>query len=150
MGDLIQDRSSEPSMEQIGGYVSGEAGKRWSDITAAVEAEFGAKPQIAYSVCAGKPGWNVKYKKSGKALCTLYPEKSRYIALVVLSIKDMELFEVVRSGYTPYLNALYEKCTLFNGTKWLMISVTDDAIQEDVKKLMHLKTAAAKKNGKEG
>lgn len=143
--DLILNRSLEPSMLQIGAYVQGGAGKRWADITAYIEREFGVKPQTAYSVCSGKPGWNVKYKKSGKALCTLYPEREKYIALVVLNTNDMERFDAVKTAYSPYLNTLYEKCALFNGTKWLMISVTGDDIQEDLKKLLHLKLSAVKK-----
>ncbi|WP_423245054.1 DUF3788 family protein [Heliorestis acidaminivorans] len=26
---------------------------------------------MTYSKCSAQPGWNVKYKKSGKSLCTL-------------------------------------------------------------------------------
>ncbi len=35
--------------------------------------------QLEYSKCSLKPGWNVKYKKSGKALCALYPMEDYFI-----------------------------------------------------------------------
>jgi hypothetical protein len=138
--DLIQNGALAPDMQGIAGYIEGNAQKRWQSLLSFIEQDFGAKPLIAYSTCAGKPGWNVKFKKSGKALCTLYPEKQSFIALVVLNTADMLVFDTIRSGYTDYINALYDKCKLFNGTKWLMTSVTDDAILEDVKKMLKLKT----------
>ena len=139
--DVILDRKRTPDMQAIEDTIEGAAKTRWKSLLGFIEGEFNAKPQISYSVCAGKPGWNVKYKKGGKALCTLYPEKERFIALVVLSSGDMDVFDLVKSSYTDDLNALYENCKPFNGTKWLMTSVTDDDILEDVKKLLKLKTA---------
>ncbi len=137
--NLIMDKSHIPSMEEIAAFIGPEARKMWLDMTGYIEAEFKSKPQITYSICAGKPGWNVKYKKSGKALCTLYPEKDLFIALVVLGQDDRDNFDATRDGYGTYVKELYDNCKLFNGTKWLMISVMDINVYEDVKKLMMLK-----------
>ncbi len=136
--DIILDRTTEPGTEDIKRYV-GDAGARWSTLTEYIEKEYSSKPQAAYSVCAGKPGWNIKYKKGGKALCTLYPESGSFTALVVLSAADMELFDVVKKDYTPYTLKLYDDCRPFNNTKWLMIRVSGYDILEDVKKLLRLK-----------
>ena len=44
------------------------------------------KAKIAYSNCAMDNnlwrGWNIKYQKSGKSLCTIYPQKGYFLALV--------------------------------------------------------------------
>ena len=143
--DIIQNRDKAPEMNEIGKYITGELKREWNDMTGYIESAFKAKPQVVYSGCTAKPGWNVKYKKSGKALCTLYPEKEGFTVLIVLSLKDMDLFDTVREGYTDFVNRLYDKTGLFNGTKWLMIRVSDGRIAEDVKKLMHLKMEAAVK-----
>lgn len=139
--DIILDRTSEPGFEDICGYIGGKAEGRWRILKRHIEENYASKPETAYSVCAGKPGWNVKYKKGGKALCTLYPEKEGFIALVVLSGADMEVFEAVKKDYTAYVTELYERCKPFNNTKWLMISVSDDNVLEDVKRLLKLKTS---------
>lgn len=142
--DIIQNKEIMPDMQQVGEYITGEAKFRWKYMVSEIETDFKAKPKIAYSVCAAKPGWNIKYKKSGKALCTLYPEEDGFVALVVLSLKDMDLFNTVRQGYTAYINKLYDDVKPFKGTKWLMINVTNQKIADDVLKLMHLKREAAK------
>jgi hypothetical protein len=137
--DMILDRTAEPGMEDIRRFIAGEAGERWGRLNAHIEEAYNSKPQIAYSVCAGKPGWNVKYKKGGKALCTLYPESDGFIALIVLNSADMDVFKAVKGDYTPYLRSLSDACRLFNNTKWLMIRVSDDSILEDVINLLKLK-----------
>lgn len=137
--DLIMDKTHYPSMDEINAYFEEKAGKTWREMISFVEGDFKAKPQIAYSVCSGKPGWNVKYKKSGKALCTLYPEREGFVTLVVLGQGDRAAFDLNRGDYCSYITELYDKATLFNGTKWLMISVTDESIFGDVKKLINMK-----------
>jgi hypothetical protein len=137
--DLVMDKAHCPSMDEIASYFEERAGKMWLEMISFIEVNYKAKPQITYSICAGKPGWNVKYKKGGKALCTLYPEKGFFIALVVLGQGDRAVFELTRGGYCSYITGLYDQATLFNGTKWLMINVTDEIIFEDVKRLIDMK-----------
>lgn len=142
--DTIQNKDIMPDMQRIEEYITGEAKLRWQNLISQIESSFKVKPKIAYSVCAAKPGWNIKYKKSGKALCTLYPEQEGFVALVVLGVTDMDLFNTVRQRYTAYINKLYDGVNPLNGTKWLMINVTNQIIADDVIKLMHLKQEAVK------
>jgi len=137
--DIIHDSKAELDLDAIGQYIGEPGRQRWADLNAHIEGAYRARPQIAYSVCAGKPGWNVKYKKGGRALCTLYPEPDGLTALVVLSAQDIARFEAARASYTDTLNRLFDETTLFNGTRWLMIRVEDDAVLEDVKRLFTLK-----------
>jgi hypothetical protein len=142
--DMIQNRENEPTMPEICEYITGEARTLWQEFVTNVEEEFQTAPKFAFSVCAAKPGWNVKYKKSGKALCTLYPERDAFVALVVLGAKDMVLFEGVCGDYAPSINQQYKKTATFNGTKWMMIQIKDRETANDVLKLIRLKRAAAR------
>ena len=58
----------------------------------AFDGQAYVKPILSYSNCAMDKGiwkgWNVKYKKSGKALCTLYPKQGYFQALVVIGAKE--------------------------------------------------------------
>ncbi len=127
-------------MASIEGYISTTARVRWRSLNVHIQESFAAQPQLTYSACAAQPGWNVKYKKSGKALCTLYPEKDGFIALVVLGAADMLRFEAMRPVCTPYIAGLFDEARTFNNTKWLMIRVADDEVLGDVKNLLALKT----------
>ena len=47
---------------------------------------YKVKPKIAYSSCAMDNniwrGWNIKYQKSGKSLCTVYPQEGYFLTLI--------------------------------------------------------------------
>ncbi|MHB1316155.1 MAG: DUF3788 domain-containing protein [Christensenellales bacterium] len=137
--DLIQDRGNSPDMQSIHEYISGPASTRWHHLITHIEKNYSSKPQLSYSVCMAKPGWNVKYKKSGKSICTIYPEKEGFVVLIVLGSNEMALFDANRSDFTQYTNNLFDRCSLFNNTKWLMANVTGDDILKDVFHLLRLK-----------
>lgn len=137
--DVIANKDQAPDMTHIKDYITGDAQQRWCSLINYIENTFASKPKITFSVCAAKPGWNVKYKKSSRALCTLYPEKASFTALVVLGEKDRFSFDAVQPMYSEYLRDLYANSDLLGSSQWLMIKVTTDEILEDVKKLMHLK-----------
>lgn len=139
--DIIQDQGNTPDMQAMADTINGDAQVRWLELNAHLQEVYSAKPQITYSKCSAKPGWNVKYKKSGKALCTLYPEAESFTALVVLGLGDMDRYDLIRPVFSDSVNALFDKTRLFNHTKWLMISVTDRDILHDVMQLLQMKTA---------
>ncbi len=139
--DNMQDPTITPDMLAIAESIKGDAQSRWLGLNAHIQQAFGIKPQIVYSSCSAKPGWNVKYKKSGKALCTLYPEPESFTALVVTGAADMEKFALAQALFSDTLNSLYDRTQLFNNTKWLMIGVKNNTDLDDVKKLLDLKTS---------
>lgn len=104
-----------------------------------MEKTYRAKPKIEYSCCAGKPGWNVKYQKSGRSLCTLYLEAASFTVLVVIARPVIALVGDMLGEFTAPVADAYRRCTLFNGTYWLMIPVADTATSADVKRLLELK-----------
>lgn len=138
--NIIQDQTRTPDMQAMAESIQEDARSRWLNLTTHIQDTYGAKPQITYSKCSAKPGWNLKYKKSGKALCTLYPEPESFTALIVVALSDMDRYDLIRPVFSSSMNALYDEAQLFNNTKWLMIPVTDDAALEDVKRLLQFKT----------
>ena len=48
------------------------------------------KPNLEFSKCSWEPGWNVKFKKSGKTLCTVYPRENYFTVIVVIGKKEKE------------------------------------------------------------
>ena len=60
--------------------------KLFADLDNHLRESYKIKPKIAYSNCAMDNnlwrGWNIKYQKSGKSLCTIYPQKGYFLALI--------------------------------------------------------------------
>ncbi len=126
-----------PSIDDIKDYL-GEAKLIWNELTAYIEKTYQVEPQITYSKCSAQPGWNVKYKKKGKSLCTLYPMQNYFIALIVVGSKEeCEVEATVAAGiFTPYLNELYQRTAFSAMGRWLMIEVKDREVLNDVMTLI--------------
>lgn len=126
-------KTSQPRLEQISRYV---ANPLWDELCGYLEQAYGVLPQVEHSVCSGAPGWNIKYKKSGRALCTLYPAAGFFTCMVSVGSRETVEAEALLLGCTDYLRSLYWNAKPFNGGRWLMIEVTSPAILEDVKRLI--------------
>jgi AraC family transcriptional regulator len=139
MGNETWDKTNgtqKPSMETINAYVDSPL---FEGLCKYVESEYKSKPVLDYSRCSMQCGWNVKYKKSGRTLCTLYPMEGYFIALIVISDREKTETEFMLPFCTKYLQQLYHETRTGIGQKWLMINVTDDAILEDVKQLIAIR-----------
>lgn len=84
-------------------------------------------------------GWNVKYHKSGKSLCTLYPEKDTFTVLIVVKLELAHIAASMDNIFEPAILDILESARPFNGTKWLMIPIDSEAILKNVIELLLLK-----------
>ncbi|HPA54749.1 MAG TPA: DUF3788 domain-containing protein [Bacillota bacterium] len=143
--DLILDGSHTPEYDEIVEYINMPARDLWRQINGFIQQRYKSLPRIMYSVCSGKPGWNVKYQKSGKSICTLYPEQDGFVALVVVTLDLMPVIEALSGELTEETRQTIRSAKPFNGTKWLMLQVKNDLQLEDVKQLISLKQGAIAK-----
>lgn len=129
------DKNETPTMEEITTYI---ANPLWNDLCQHIETQYQATPVYEYSGCS-VPGWNVKYKKAGRSLCTLYPMEGYFIALIVISERERTETELALPVFTEYLQQLYRETKTGMGQRWLMIDVTEDAVLDDVKQCISIR-----------
>ncbi len=129
-----------PSMEDIRAYI-GEAKKYWDELVLYIEETYDPKRQLDYSKDSLQPGWNVKYKKSGKALCTLYPMEGYFIVLVVVGPKEEDEVRIgMEAGpFTTYVKELYGKSAYSPMGRWLMIEIKDKSVLNDIRHLLNIR-----------
>lgn len=79
----IFNKENQPTETEIKDFVGT---KLFSDLDNYLRDNYKVKPKLAYSSCAMNNniwrGWNIKYQKSGKSLCTIYPQKGYFLVLV--------------------------------------------------------------------
>ena len=73
----------QPTEAEIKEFVDTEL---FADLDNHLRESYKIKPKFAYSNCAMDNnlwrGWNIKYQKSGKSLCTIYPQKGYFLVLI--------------------------------------------------------------------
>ena len=81
----------------------------------------------------------IRFRKSGKTLVTLTPEKGRFIALVVLGKKEVDKAEAVLPQLSAKMKKLFLNTEQFHDGRWLWIEVTGKSILKDIKILLSVK-----------
>ena len=132
-----------PTPEALADY-TGPAKPLWLQFSDHVKAHYGVKPKLAYSVCSGKPGWNVKYQKGGKALGTFYPEEGAFSALVVLGYKLDPAMMAILPELSAATAKMYQTARDYMKMgKWMMLRVDSKEVLEDLKKILAVKMSVA-------
>lgn len=128
--------TTAPVFDEIGAFI---ASPLWGEINTQLQQRYGVKPALTYSGCSMQQGWNIKYKKSGKSLCTLYPMRGYFIALVVVGKKEMDRAQSIIGTCSDYVQDVFQQAKEGMGQKWLMIEVTQEEILDDAMKLIALR-----------
>lgn len=130
-----------PELAEIAAYI---ASPLWDELCAHLEERYGVLPQVEHSVCSGAPGWNVKYKKGSRALCTLYPAPGYFTALVSVGSHEAMEAELLLCTCTQEVQTLYRNTRVFNGGRWLMLEVRTPEVLSDLEQLVALRVKKRK------
>jgi len=133
--NILYDQYNQPDPEDIGEYVKNEL---WEKLNLFLKDTYCARPEISYSRCSMQPGWNLKYKKNGKSMCTLYPVDGFFTVLVVGKRENAKV-EMIFSSLSYYVQKLYINAVSTTGYRWLMINITDEEILSDLIRLIRIK-----------
>ena len=133
----IQESHIMPSLDGISEYISNELFDQFVQI---LKERYKVKEKIEFSKCSMQPGWNVKFKKSNKSLCVIYPQQRYFTVMVVVGLKEKEDVEDYLLKASSILRDIYDKTREGRGQRWLMIDLEDERhLYEDVLKLIDIK-----------
>ena len=132
-------REHEPSETQVKEYVNTPL---FDELDVYIKQTFNVKPKLSYSGCnmdgGSWKGWNIKYQKSGKSLCTLYPRQGYLMLLVVIGARGVTEAELLMPLCTEYIQAQFKQSD-FHGSKYLGIELRDESVLQDIKKLIDIR-----------
>ena len=114
----------------------------WEKFHQDMKDGYHAEPVYAFSRCSYSYGWNVKFKRGSKTICTVYPREGYFIVLLVIGAKQKERFEELLDSFTYDIQKLYAETKEGNGQKWLMIEVEDDDRRyEDINQIIKIRNS---------
>lgn len=133
-------QTKEPTMDDIAGYIKGNAHDLWQELTNYLDTAYRSKPKITFSGCSLKPGWNVKYKKSSQSFGTLYPEENSFSVFIVISYKLNDKMESILHTLSPQMADMYMHADDYMKMGvWMMFDIDSKERLEDYKKLLAVK-----------
>jgi len=131
---------NQPSFEAMADYIGGEGRRLWDSLFDYMNSAYSTKPKMTYSICSGKPGWNVKFQKSGQSYGTLYPEEGSFSVFMVISYKHEAEMEILRNELSPEMRVQYDNAQDYMKMgRWIMFRISSDTDLRDYKLLMSIK-----------
>ncbi len=141
----IYGKEKEPTLAQIGEFA---ATPLWDDLAEHLRTAYYVAPKLFYSGCSMDGGywmgWNVKYRKGGKALCSLYPKQGYFASLIAVGEKEKAEAELLMPHCDAYTRELYAKTKAGAAGKSLGVEVTSESILRDVKALIAIRARTKK------
>ena len=128
------DKTHPPETEEVD-KILGTALPLWKRIVDYIASNYLMSVDMTYG---GKNyGWNLWYRKSGKALASLYPQENAFIAQVVLGREQVEKALTLSLGENVR-RAIHETPSLHDG-RWLFFKITTESDVADLEQLLLLK-----------
>ena len=141
--NLMYSIGKKPTWNQINEFINNTL---WTDLNSRIQMNYQIEPIIEYSRCSMQSGWNIKYKKSGKSLCTLYPMSGYFIVLIVIGNREMQEAEFLIPQCSSYVQDMFKNTKTGQGQKWLMLDVRDQETIDDVFALISLRKKPSRIN----
>ncbi|UCD39707.1 MAG: DUF3788 domain-containing protein [Candidatus Bathyarchaeota archaeon] len=105
----------------------------WERLTTFIEKSYQIKGTWSKWGPA-KSGWNLRYRRKGKSLTALHPQRERILAQIVLGKAQAEHALQLKLG--DKISQILREAPQLRDGRWLYIPVTSESDAEDVEQLL--------------
>ncbi len=130
----FMDREHRPAESEILD-VLGPSASLWERLTTYIDEAYGIEPTFVPP--SKNYGWDVKYRKGGKTLVSLTPDREGFTALVVLGEKETEAARRLELG--EHVSAVFDDARQLRDGRWLFVAVESARDVEDLERLLAVK-----------
>ncbi|MBT3318416.1 MAG: DUF3788 domain-containing protein [Clostridia bacterium] len=134
--ERMLDKEVTPSESDIVENI-GERAQLWKRIHEYMAASCDFERELKFY--AKKYGWTVRYRKSGRTLCSFFPEAGAFSALIVLGSKEAAKVESVKEKLNANVRSVFVQTEQLRDGKWMWIRVLEESDVESIKMLLGAK-----------
>jgi hypothetical protein len=137
---LINDSfffTNKPDSNKIISFIGNQFATKWIDIENFLKTHYGIEPETVFY---GKNyGWTVRYRKSGRTLCSLFPEKGSFTVLITLGKKESDLVLSMKYELSSQIFKVIQDSRQLRDGRWLWIRILNPNDITDIKKILTAK-----------
>jgi len=133
----MTDKARKPTEEEIISFIGEPAKEAWREIRQFLEDHYDLEPETLFY--GAEYGWTIRYRKGGKTLCSLFPEKGGFTVLITLGRRESEKALSIRDELSSKIRKLLGDTKQLHDGRWLWIRLLTASDTEDVKKLLQIK-----------
>jgi hypothetical protein len=132
----MMDGTHTPTEKEITDFIGEPAKGAWVKLRGFLRENYDIMPEMIFDK---KHGWDVRYRKSGKTLVTLTPEKGAVRVLIVLGREESEKALSMQNELSPTMHKLIENTKQLHDGRWLWIRLFQTENAKDIEKLLPIK-----------
>jgi hypothetical protein len=137
----MTDKTKQPTMKEIERFIGESAKETWREMKRYIEESYYVTPELKYGWV--KYGWTVRYRKGGRSLCWLIPEKGGFTIQIILGKKESEMAFLRQEELSPSIQNFLRESKEGRDGRWLYIRLSNPTELNDVKKLLEIKRSLA-------
>jgi hypothetical protein len=131
---LFCDPDHPPSQKEIRSSI-GLRFSAWHSLRLFLEANYPIAPEPVFG--GRNYGWCIRYRKGGKTLVCLFPQKGYFVAQIVLGRVEVE--RALEARLALHVATVLREAKQFHDGRWLFIQVRNKRDAEDVLQLIQIK-----------
>ena len=132
----MMDGTHTPIEKEMTDFIGEPAKGGWVELRRFLKENYEIMPEMIFDK---KHGWDVRYRKSGKTLITLTPEKGAVRVLIVLGREESEKALSMRNELSSQMYSLIENTKQLHDGRWLWIRLFQTKDASDIEKLLTIK-----------
>ncbi|MGD0764862.1 MAG: DUF3788 domain-containing protein [Dehalococcoidia bacterium] len=133
------DKTRPPTTEAVGEALAGPL-PLWSDLLGLISELYGVDGELRFY--GRNYGWALRFRKSGRALLSLYPGSGSFTAQIILSRAQAD--EAIGLALGRKTREALESAHEYPEGRWLYVPVESDEEVRDIQQLLALKARPRK------
>lgn len=141
--ERMLDKTQPPDEIAARGHIGAGLAEHWSVLTHFIETTYHIEPLWKYE--GKKSGWGMYWRRSSRALCTLYPERDNIQVMLVLGQKEGDAALAAADALGQNVRECLMNAPVFHDGRWLFIQIQTARDVEDIQRLLVIKMKPPKK-----
>ncbi len=137
---IFTDKEHEPTTGEMSAAM-GKAKALWDELLQFIPDNYQLEGEFLFY--GKKYGWTRRYRKSGKALTSLFPANGYFVAQIVLNPPQTE--KALGANLSKSTLQMIKEAKAYHDGLWLWIKVASKQTLKDVKQLLLIKRKPVKK-----
>lgn len=130
----------EPTPQQVKDFINNPM---FEELDHYLQDTYEIKAKKAYSGCSMDQGiwkgWNIKYRKKGRTICTLYPQEGYVLALLPLNHEELAEAEILLPTLSHETQEIYNNTKVGHTGKSLPLNIRNKSTVKDIKQIISLR-----------
>ena len=141
--ERIYSESPLPNIEEIRRFIkSKKAVKAFDSLLDFLDNNYNFEQEIYFG--GKKFGVMLRYRRNGKTLISIFPEKNAFSVILIYGKKEVIMFNAQRESFDTYFTSVFDNTPQLHDGRWMLITIEDENLLPELAKMIMIKKSIMK------